>query len=1718
MPPVLTKNWFHTGIYYERLVNGLYQNEDTLLARYGEEYYQEDPQAFSLEKNVVEAGDTPHEAFRALRGAALRSEVYALDGSEKQGHPYTVTESRYRVRQLQPKDENNHGVYLTTPQESLSYHYERNPADPRIGHEISLKVDDYGNVTDKISIGYPRRRPAQPFLSDNGQPIVDGGGAPIPPFEEQWVIQALYAFTRFIDEPNELGHYFIGVPCESRTFEIHGLPWDWPAPDQQPVTPQRPLRRDDFLTLDDVDDYAPFSPDPPQQIAGPVKRIVEWTRSYFRSDTAAGILDIRLDGDGCPVRDLADRLPLGDTESLALPYESYQAALTQPLIDEIFEDPVSGATRANAEMICRAGYHHEDDIWWLPSGQQKFDAAEFFRPVASLDPFASRTDFKYDAYALLPVAVEDALDNRTEATNDYRLLQPVQVTDPNGNHALVAFDALGLVASTAVQSKDGQGDTLDGFQADLPLETIRRCLADPLARVQPPAAGAPNSDHDPYNILGPASTRVVVDLWAYADDEAPAAAYTMARENHFRALEAGNLVERSISPVQHSFLYSDGFGREAQMKVQAEPEKMAGVMGPLRWVGSGWTIYNNKGKPVRQYEPFFSGLPPEEGHRFEFGVEAGVSPILAYDPLERVVATLHPNYTWEKVRFDPWRQETWDVNDTVSDQDPRADGDVGSFFAALQAEEFWPTWYNRRKNGGLGPAERDAAEKALEHAGTPTVAHLDMLGRTFLTAADDGTPEKVKTRVKLDIEGNDRIITDPRGIQAFEHTFDLAGRKLVVDSTDAGHRCVLVDAVGQPIYSWDANQNQVFTVYDKLRRPEELWARKEGQPDFYLAQKTFYGEAKEGDPTARNHRGQVWKVYDGAGLAENVAYDFKGNLLQARRTLLKDGQISEMTWGQAAAFDLDMADQDHLQPADSYLVTTDYDALNRVIRNQMPDGTIQEPVYNQAGLLESLRVTYEGQQSDYVQNVDYDEKGRRTRIVHGNGVATDYSYDRETFRLTAIASRRQNSPPDQAPDLQDLHYTYDPAGNITQIRDDVHPVIFNHNNRIEAAATYRYDPLYRLREANGREHEAMTPCHHDKGDKKQTEFIALTNQPLANGQAICNYTRRYAYDKSGNLTEIRHHNRTLGRRWTRYQDYARDSNRILCSQAKEPFYDPATGLDEQRLLCPDEAFPPPAPPQIKHDDNGNITHLPHLPLMTWDFQNRLVAAELHNSPDRAFYQYDAGGQRVRKTVVKGATTEERIYIGGYEIFRRIFRPAGGPPEERFHRDTVHVMDDLERIALIEHRKTDLENNEIGPALRIRYQLTNHLGSAAVELGPTAATVLISYEEYYPYGGTAYIAHLAGGEYREAAGQKRYRYSGKERDDETGLYYYGARYYAPWLGRWIRCDPAGLGKGLNLFKFVSDNPINLLDPNGLDDQHFEMIHQRQPRTKPITTTGSQKDYERIYGLSETFSPAWTLPEPPDFKGAWQEFSKEYAKGEGRFWAGYHEAVFPSKWDPWEFGYKLDISWYGLATYPFSHDFFGNEFNQDQYDWAIAGINTTLGLELSIATIWTGTKVLDLPAKSWAWLPLGGIKGLGSAYLADARASGDLQPGSASEFKNYLGHAAFDAFTTSLMQSPMVTNLSYRFMLFGSDKTVGGLKETMPKTLILTADKQQLQFLAEKQFRDHAFGQAGFLRTQLGFYGGRNSMRLGLKPLEWKLFDLNQTSSSESSQSAPTPKTE
>ena len=1409
VPPVLTRTWFHTGVclgrdHVSNFFAGLLDAHDK------GEYYREpclsDAQARNLllEDTVLPAGlpvDEEREACRALKGAMLRQEVYALDGTEKAPHPYTITEQNFTIRLLQPRAGNRHAVFFTHAREAISYHYERNPADPRITHALTLEVDDYGNVRKSAAIGYGRRQP----------------DTSLPPEDQAKQTQILNTYTEngFTNPIAQDDNYRTPLPSESRTYELTGL------------TLHASENRFGFESVLSAGAQAATLAYEEQPVAAQLqKRLIEQVRTLYRPNDLGGTPD-----------DPLALLPLGKVESLALPGESYKLALTPGLLAQVYGGKVS-----NAMLETEGRYVHSegDTNWWLRAGriflspstddsaaaELAFAREHFFVPHRFRDPFhapgfETESFVSMDVYDLLPVETRDALGNVVATVNDYRLLQPSLLTDPNGNRSAVAFDTLGLVVGTAVMGKPGEhlGDELLGFEPDLDEAVIQAHLAAPLA--------------DPHAILQRAANRLVYDLLAYQRTQSlaqpePTVVYALARETHAWDLKPGERTK-----IQHSFTYSDGFGREIQKKIQAEPgpvPKRDPATGQIivvdgqpemttedvqpRWVGSGWAVFNNKGKPVRQFERFFT-----DTHSFESDVRIGISPILCYDPVERVVATLHPNDTYEKVIFDPWQQETWDVNDTVL-LNPRTDADVRGFtekyFAAVDDPPgSWQTWYAQRAAGGKGSQEQDAANKAAAHAGTWTVAHFDMLGRPFLTIADNGAAGKYETRIELDIEGNQRDVIDALDRVVMHYDYDILGSQIHSRSMDAGERWMLNDVAGQPIRVWDGRGHEFRTEYDQLHRPVRQFVRgtdaAHSDPRVLnrevLFQKTEYGEG-QADDVALNLRTRVFKQYDSSGVVTSLgrnpvtnndeAYDFKGNLLRGTRQLAADYKSVP-----------DWADPVALEP-EVFSSSTTYDALNRPISLISPDNSEIKPTYNEANLLEQVGARLRGaaEWTPFVEDLDYNAKGQRELIVYGNGVETTYYYDPLTFRLTHLKTTRNS-----AGDLQNLSYIYDPAGNITHIQDDAQQTLFFDNTMIEPHADYAYDAIYQLIKATGREHI---------GQVGQVDHNDPVIHPLPHPnhvEAMRPYTEIYEYDAVGNILKMIH--QANGGSWTRRYQYAADSNRLL-----------ATSL-------PGDAPDGPYTGRYEYNEHGSMIHMPHLPLMAWDFAERLQASSTQvvtdGAPEMTYYVYDATGQRVRRVTERqpangGTPTrmKERIYLGEFEFYREYGADSNSIALER---ETLHVMDDKQRIVMME---TQTFGDDGSPARLIRYQHGNHLGSASLELDGTGQ--VISYEEYHPYGTTAYNATDSGIE----VSLKRFRYTGKERDEETGLYYHGARYYASWLGRWSSVDPLGLDDGVNRWAYVHGNPIAATDPTGTasQDEQARLAAQRAAQQRAAEQRAAQ----------------------------------------------------------------------------------------------------------------------------------------------------------------------------------------------------------------------------------------------------------------------------------------
>jgi RHS repeat-associated protein len=666
------------------------------------------------------------------------------------------------------------------------------------------------------------------------------------------------------------------------------------------------------------------------------------------------------------------------------------------------------------------------------------------------------------------------------------------------------------------------------------------------------------------------------------------------------------------------------------------------------------------------------------------------------------------------------------------------------------------------------------------------------MGRAFLSLAynrylSGGSPVESHDRTlsEIDVEGNIRSITDALGRTVMTYDYDMLGTRIRTNSVDAGERWILNDVSSKAYLGWDSRGHQLRHEYDAARRPTGLFVQTGASPEL-LAEKTVYGE---GQPTpaqdqAMNLRGKVYQQFDAAGVVNNNQYDFKGNLLNSSRELLNDYK-DQVDWSTAQSL-----------TGETFTVSSTFDALNRPVTSVTPDGSVIRPIYNEASLLEQIAVNLRGAASatTFVSDIEYNAKAQRLLIAYGNGSQTSYSYDPNTFRLVNLTTIRAF---DNAT-LRALGYTYDPVGNITHIVDGAQQTVFFSNQIIDPSNDYIYDALYRLIQARGRELIGLAgqPQTTWNDAPRMTQALPLPS----NAQALRTYTEAYVYDGVGNILSLAH--QAAGGNWTR--TYAYD----------EPNSPPTNNRLTSTTVGATKEQP------YTYDAHGNMTAMPHLSLMAWDFKDELQATQqrVASGPvETTYYVYDSAGQRVRKVTETANATpaHERIYFGGYELYREF--DAGG--NATLARETVQIMDDKRRVALVETTTIDAEAppNSL-PSTATRYQFDNHLGSACLELDEDSA--VISYEEYYPYGGSSYQAGRSAAE----VSLKRYRYTGKERDEETGLYYHGARYYAPWLGRWTSCDPAGPLDTPNVFQFVRGNPVTYTDPSGHNTEKTGQIEK------------------------------------------------------------------------------------------------------------------------------------------------------------------------------------------------------------------------------------------------------------------------------------------------------
>jgi RHS repeat-associated protein len=1338
-PPTLTRTWFHqgmvqgsAGIWSEPDPSAGFSPIDLQMLQPGQRQ-QLSAIAQSAAKNA-EPSQLRH-ALRALRGSILRSELYGLDSSPNRDRPYTVTETLYDAREVEPFApglQDRLRVFLPFQIASRTTQWERGD-EPMTQFAFTGEPDPYGLPKQQLAIAVPRGR--DPLLTL---------GAAIEPY------LSTYATSEYAQR-DDAEAYIVDRIARTTSQEVLN--------DGKPSA---------FALRDTV-----------QQGSASLV-VIGHSRNFY---------------DGGPFTGL----PLGQLGSFGALVRSETLAFTDQFLDMLYDpaDPLKvgsrpvfldpqGVTAWAAEypdefktsLPPLGGYLHyrDEDVPDPPGGyfvvaeRHRYDFHEPAQPArgmlaATRDPLGAEASIAYDSYDLLPVQTTDAVGLTTTAQYDYRVLQAGSITDPNGNTVSFVFSPAGFLTGQFLRGKNGEGDA------------------------QNP------------------SVRMEYDLLAFRERHQPIFVRTIRRVHHDSETDVATPQrDDTITSVE----YSDGFGRLLQTRAQAEDvlfgdpvfggnviaADQSGAVGdtagharrsddPDNVVVSGWQVYDNKGRVVQKYEPFFA-----QGYDFAAPASSqlGQKATIIYDPRGQAVRTINPDGSEQRAV-------------------------LGIPPDLAKPDDYTPTaWesYTYDTNDNAGRTHGTAASAYASHWNTPANVVLDALGRTVTAIARNG-PDPGRdwyvTRSSYDIQGNLVGITDALGRVAFRYAFDLAKRRWRMDSIDAGRRDTVGDALGNPIESRDSKGALALHAYDPLHRPIRLWARDDSAGTVTLRQRFEYGDGSSAAQAAAersaarnlNLLGQLVRHHDEAGLTTLADVDFMGNALDKFRRVIADAPLLAVFDGAAAngwqvtPFQVDwqapplgtLGDREGaLLETTAYQTTASYNALNRLKLMTFPEDVEGKrrqlrPEYNRAGGLDKVWLD----DILYVERIAYDAKGQRVLIAYGNGVMTRYAYDPLTFRLQRLRSEHYSKPDmvtyrPNSEASQDYGYDYDLVGNILGIRDRV-PGSGILNNPDAAAVTdpvlakllssgdalnrsFGYDPIYRLLSATGRE------CD------RPPDGPAWQDQPRCTDLTKTRaYVERYAYDAMGNMLSLDHRNGANGS--TRAFTVATGSNRLEAMKVGESDY--GYGFDA----------------------NGNMRTEATSRHFEWNHADQMKSFRTQTDGAEpsvhAQYLYDGAGQRVKKLAHKqGGQVEVTHYIDGLFEHHRWRNDA-----DVAENNLLHVVDDRQRIALVRVGFARLEDK--GPA--VQFQLEDHLGSSNVVVDPAGAPV--NHEEFTPYGETSFGSFA----------RKRYRFTGRERDEESGFAYHKARYYAPVLGKWLSCDPVGAMDGRNLYLYCGSNPVIRTDKSGSD---------------------------------------------------------------------------------------------------------------------------------------------------------------------------------------------------------------------------------------------------------------------------------------------------------------
>jgi RHS repeat-associated protein len=660
----------------------------------------------------------------------------------------------------------------------------------------------------------------------------------------------------------------------------------------------------------------------------------------------------------------------------------------------------------------------------------------------------------------------------------------------------------------------------------------------------------------------------------------------------------------------------------------------------------------------------------------------------------------------------------------------------------------------------------------------------DMNRLTKTTEADpDGAGPLLSpvSETIYDDAGNAILVIDARG-NPTSYEYDVLNRVVAVvdaegnlSSFDYDRSDNLVSVVGPLMH-------EVELVYDERRRLTETIDAEGGRTvqdyDFNnnLARYTD-PEANETDFTY-DARDRSIAAVDPLGSTSAMKYDAVGNLIERTD---RNGRRVAFTYD-----DLDrVTTESWLNPDDSVTNVIHYSYEPACCNSAAPNGNLISVTdnfsaitytYDERGRISSVNNTGTPDVPNIVLTYGHDAVGNvlsATEIIDGQPGATNaYVYDALnrlstlTQSGTGIAEKRADFEYNELGQLMVMSRFSDLAGSQAVIESTYSYDILNRQDSIQhrdagsnvvAFFGYSFDAADRITGVT--DIDGLTDYTYDDLDR-------IT---VANHSQSGNLNESYAYDANGNRTNSHLHG-------TGY--VTGTGNRLLSDGTFDYIYDAAGNLVRRTEIV-----------------SGDFREL------TWDHRNRLAAVidqdASSNELQAVTYRYDALNRRIAKTVRAGASENSThfVYDRGQVVLDFVDDDGfSGPNAPLF--DMRYLQGPFIDHVLV-------RENALGEK---RWHLANHLGTVK-DLVDDAGAVE-SHMTYDSFGSAV--------DETNPSAELRFRYTGREFDTETGLYYYRARYYDAGIGRFLSEDPIGFQAGnANFYAYVDNEPIGSRDPTGLD---------------------------------------------------------------------------------------------------------------------------------------------------------------------------------------------------------------------------------------------------------------------------------------------------------------